>query len=60
MHLVLAHGRALKLLSEDPAHYDDAPREGIRRVLEQVCASPGHKAAVRCLGKDAVAVHGNL
>ena len=28
--------RALKLLSEDPAHYPDAPREGIRRVLEQV------------------------
>eukprot|EP00050_Salpingoeca_kvevrii_P016203 m.53371 g.53371 ORF g.53371 m.53371 type:complete len:1267 (+) comp6761_c0_seq2:127-3927(+) len=27
--------RALKLLSEDPA-YPDAPREGIRRVLEQV------------------------
>eukprot|EP00983_Pelagomonas_calceolata_P057884 1145262-Pelagomonas_calceolata.AAC.5 len=28
--------KALKLLSEDPAHYPDAPREGIRRVLEQV------------------------
>ncbi|KAJ1820262.1 hypothetical protein LPJ75_000984, partial [Coemansia sp. RSA 2598] len=24
----------IKLLSEDPAHYDDAPREGLRRVLE--------------------------
>jgi len=25
----------LKLLSEDPANYEDAPREGIRRVLEK-------------------------
>ena len=28
--------RVLKLLSEDPAKYPDAPREGIRRILEQV------------------------
>ena len=28
--------RVLKLLSEDPRNYDDAPREGIRRILEQV------------------------
>ncbi|MDH4247962.1 MAG: 5-oxoprolinase, partial [Deltaproteobacteria bacterium] len=28
--------RTLKLLSEDPANYEDAPREGIRRILEQV------------------------
>ena len=28
--------RVLKLLSEDPANYKDAPREGIRRILEQV------------------------
>ena len=28
--------RVLKLLSEDPANYKDAPREGIRRFLEQV------------------------
>eukprot|EP00877_Chromochloris_zofingiensis_P014753 jgi/Chrzof1/9531/Cz04g06210.t1 len=28
--------RVLKLLSEDPNNYPDAPREGIRRVLEQV------------------------
>ncbi len=27
--------RVLKLLSDDPANYPDAPREGIRRVLEQ-------------------------
>lgn len=26
----------LKLLSEDPANYADAPREGIRRILEEV------------------------
>ncbi len=26
----------VKLLSEDPAHYDDAPREGIRRVISAV------------------------
>lgn len=25
----------VKLLSEDPNNYDDAPREGIRRILEQ-------------------------
>ena len=25
-----------KLLSEDPDNYDDAPREGIRRILEDV------------------------
>ncbi|XP_072458758.1 5-oxoprolinase isoform X2 [Notamacropus eugenii] len=27
--------RVLKLLSEDPANYQDAPTEGIRRILEQ-------------------------
>lgn len=26
----------LKLLSEDPSNYKDAPTEGIRRILEQV------------------------
>ena len=26
----------MKLLSEDPQNYSDAPREGIRRILEQV------------------------
>lgn len=25
----------VKLLSQDPANYEDAPREGIRRILEQ-------------------------
>lgn len=28
--------RVLKLLSEDPENYPDAPREGVRRILE-VC-----------------------
>ncbi|KAJ8762647.1 hypothetical protein K2173_010668 [Erythroxylum novogranatense] len=29
------HGRVLKLLSVDPSNYDDAPVEGIRRILEE-------------------------
>lgn len=28
--------RTLKLLSEDPERYPDAPREGIRRILADV------------------------
>lgn len=32
--------RVMKLLSEDPANYADAPREGIRRMLEQVTGIP--------------------
>lgn len=28
--------RVLKLLSEDPMKYPDAPREAIRRIMEQV------------------------
>lgn len=28
--------RVLKLLSEDPLHYSDAPREAIRRIIEEV------------------------
>ncbi|MCD6526139.1 MAG: hydantoinase B/oxoprolinase family protein, partial [Desulfuromonas sp.] len=30
----------LKLLSDDPANYPDAPREGIRRILEQELGAP--------------------
>ncbi|KAJ1643421.1 hypothetical protein J3B02_001321 [Coemansia erecta] len=30
----------IKLLSEDPAHYDDAPREGMRRILEAATGRP--------------------
>ncbi|WP_456386200.1 hydantoinase B/oxoprolinase family protein [Desulfolithobacter sp.] len=32
--------RVVKLLSEDPANYDDAPREGIRRILQEVLEYP--------------------
>ncbi|CAI5745208.1 unnamed protein product [Peronospora destructor] len=32
--VVDVHSKVIKLLSEDPANYPDAPREGIRRVLE--------------------------
>ena len=32
--------RVLKLLSEDPKNYADAPREGIRRILEEVTGVP--------------------
>ena len=28
--------RVMKLLSEDPDNYKDAPREGIRRILQEV------------------------
>lgn len=28
--------RVMKLLSEDPDNYQDAPREGIRRILQKV------------------------
>ena len=28
--------RVVKLLSEDPQNYADAPREGIRRIMESV------------------------
>lgn len=32
--------RVLKLLSEDPQHYKDAPTEGIRRILQEVSTTP--------------------
>ena len=32
--------RVFKLLSEDPSNYPDAPREGIRRMLEEVTGKP--------------------
>ena len=28
--------KTMKLLSEDPDNYSDAPREGIRRIIEEV------------------------
>jgi 5-oxoprolinase (ATP-hydrolysing) len=37
VHCILPDGSQVvrKLLSEDPAHYTDAPREGIRRLLQE-------------------------
>lgn len=32
--------RVLKLLSEDPENYPDAPREGVRRILEVCTCTP--------------------
>ncbi len=32
--------KVVKLLSEDPQNYSDAPREGIRRVLEEITGAP--------------------
>ena len=37
--------RVLKLLSEDPKHYASAPREGIRRILEDVSGIPHPRGA---------------
>jgi len=37
--------RVLKLLSEDPSNYKDAPREGIRRILEEVTGKPHPREA---------------
>ena len=31
--------RVMKLLSEDPANYPDAPREAIRRIIEEVASA---------------------
>ena len=36
--------RVVKLLSEDPQNYADAPREGIRRILQEVLGRPIDKA----------------
>nr|WP_320192350.1 hydantoinase B/oxoprolinase family protein [uncultured Desulfobacter sp.] len=36
--------RVIKLLSEDPQNYPDAPREGIRRILEEVTGKSVPKA----------------
>ena len=32
--------RVMKLLSEDPDNYPDAPREAIRRIMQEVGKSP--------------------
>ena len=46
--------RVMKLLSEDPANYADAPREGIRRILQQVryCKVPVIKVPVAVIQKQ--------
>ncbi len=36
LHLLWHLYRVLKLLSEDPSNYRDAPQEGIRRLLEEI------------------------
>ena len=36
--------RVVKLLSEDPSNYADAPTEGIRRILEQETGIPHPKS----------------
>jgi 5-oxoprolinase (ATP-hydrolysing) len=38
------HERVIKLLSVDPSNYPDAPREGIRRVLECETGVPHPRA----------------
>ncbi len=43
--------RVVKLLSEDPANYPDAPREGIRRILEDVT---GEAFPPECFSAEAI------
>ena len=38
--------RVVKLLSEDPQNYADAPREGIRRIMESVTGKSFPKESV--------------
>ena len=42
VHCILPNGNEIvrKLLSEDPLHYDDAPTEGIRRILQEFSSHP--------------------
>lgn len=45
VHCILPNGTQIvrKLLSEDPLHYQDAPTEGIRRILEEFSSSGKQK-----------------
>ena len=43
--------RVIKLLSEDPQNYSDAPREGIRRILEEVT---GESFPKDCFSSDKI------
>lgn len=36
--------RVMKLLSVDPQNYDDAPREAIRRILQEVSCKPSNRS----------------
>lgn len=48
---------ACKLLSEDPQNYDDAPREGIRRIMEKVVTHCRTRVAYKIVGfekKDSI------
>ena len=38
--------RVLKLLSEDPRHYKDAPTEAIRRILQEVSYLSGLASSI--------------
>lgn len=51
VHAVVPGGQdiVLKLLSEDPENYNDAPTEGIRRILEQVHEKPIPKSQLLSL-----------
>jgi 5-oxoprolinase (ATP-hydrolysing) len=40
--------RTLKLLSVDPSNYDDAPTEGIRRILSEVVVIKATKQEQKC------------
>ena len=50
--------RTLKLLSSDPDRYPDAPTEGIRRILEQVCDAEKDVDVLPCNVKKHVSVGG--
>jgi 5-oxoprolinase (ATP-hydrolysing) len=43
--------RVMKLLSEDPQNYADAPREGIRRILQEVL---GRRIDKACFSSDPI------
>ncbi len=43
--------KVMKLLSEDPANYSDAPREAIRRIMEEV-GIKNHLSCRLCMIKD--------
>lgn len=38
--------RVMKLLSEDPDNYPDAPREAIRRIMQEVGENPSIRVLV--------------